>query len=289
MRKLPKLWRSLDRIAGQLAVPAVWEVESGEDFAFLRPHLRPTDMVGALYPCPHRYGYCPRKIVDYGDGEFAALCRDPHESCERVSLTAREALLHELDLASFLQPILRAASIRHEQPKKRGFGTWSLGLSTRRSSMNQPAFLIIAHGTEIFESAVNDLLLDVAGQFLIMAPTNRYRSVRVQERLQARNIGYVCLDEQVGVDENGCFVSVDPVDSADRIPATPVADRKRVVAEFRAKHGCKVAEIHETAGVHEADYYKWLNGTIPDHYSTCVAIEKVLVAGIPKRGKRMLS
>jgi hypothetical protein len=289
MRKLPKLWRSLDRIVGQLAVPAVWEVESGEDFEFLRPHLRPTDMVGALYPCPHRYGYCPRKIVDYGDGEFAALCRVPHESCERVSLTARDALLHELDLAGFLQPILRAASIRHEQPKKRGYGTWSLGLSTRRSSMNQPAFLIIAHGTEIFESAVNDLLLDVAGQFLVMAPTNRYRSVRVQERLQARNIGYVCLDEQVGVDENGCFVSVDPLDSADRIPATPVADRKRVIAEFRAKHGCKVADIHETAGVHEADYYKWLNGSIPDHYSTCVAIEKVLVAGIPKRGKRALS
>ena len=286
MRKLPKLWHSLDRIAGQLAVLAVWEVESGEDFEFLRPHLRPTDMVGALYPCPHRYGYCPRKIVDYGDGEFAALCRDPHESCERVSLTARDALLHELDLAGFLQPILRAASIRHEQPKKRGYGTWSLGLSTRRSSMNQPAFLIIAHGTEIFESAVNDLLLDVAGQFLIMAPTNRYRSVRVQERLQARNIGYVCLDEQVGVDENGGFVSVDPLDSTDRIPATPVADRKRVVTEFRTKHGCKVVEIHEAAGVHEADYYKWLNGSIPDHYSTCVAIEKVLVAGIPKRGKR---
>ena len=289
MRTLPKLWRSLDRIAGQLAVPAVWEVESGEDFEFLRPHLRPTDMVGALYPCPHRYGYCPRKIVDYGDGEFAALCRDPHQSCERVSLTAKDALLHELDLAAFLQPILRAASIRHEPPKKRGFGTWSLGLSTRRSSMNQPAFLIIAHGTEIFESAVNDLLLDVAGQFLIMAPTNRYRSVQVQARLQARNIGYVCLDEQVGVDENGCFVSADPLDSSDRIPATPVADRKRVIAEFRAKHGCKVVEIHEAAGIHEADYYKWLNGSIPDHYSTCIAIEKVLVAGIPNRGKRALS
>lgn len=289
MRRLPKLWRSLDQIAGQLAVPAVWEVESGEDFEFLRPHIRPTDMVGALYPCPHRHGYCPRKIVDYGDGEFAAICRDPYQSCERVSLTAREALLHELDLAGFLQPILRAASIRHEQPKKRCYGTWSLGLSTRRSSINQPAFLIIAHGMEIFESAVNDLLLDVAGQFLILAPTNRYRSVRVQERLQARNIGYVCLEDQVGVDENGCFVSVDPLDSADRISATAVADRKRVVAEFRAKHGCKVAEIHESAGVHEADYYKWLNGSIPDHYSTCVAIEKVLVAGIPKRAKRALS
>jgi hypothetical protein len=289
MRRLPKLWRSLERIAGQLAVPAIWVAESGEDFEFLRAHLQPADIVGALYPCPHRYGCCPRKIVDYGDGEFAALCRDPHQSCERVSLAAREALLHELNLAAFLQPVLRALSIRHEGPKKRGYGTWGLGLSTRRSSQNQPAFLIITHGTEAFESAVNDLLLDVPGQFLIVAPTNHYRSVKVQERLQARNIGYVCLAQQVGVDENGCFVSIDPVDSTDRIPPTPVGERKRVIAEFRIKHQCRVVDIHETAGVHQADYYKWLNGTIPDHYSTCVAIEKVLVAGIPRRGKRALS
>jgi hypothetical protein len=289
MRRLPKLWRSLDRIAGQLAVPAVWEFESGEDFEFLRPHLRPTDMVGVRYPCPHRYGYCPRKIVDYGDGQFAAICRDPHQSCERVPLTAREALLHELDLAAFLQPILRAASIRREEPKKRGHGTWSLGLSTRRSSMNQPAFLVIAHSAVAFESAVNDLLLDVPGQFLIVAPTNRHRRVQIQERLQARNIGYICLEEHVGVDESGCFISVDPVDSTDRIPATPVADRKRVIAEFRAKHQCKVVEIHEAAGIHEADYYKWLNGSIPDHYSTCGAIERVLATGMPKRRPQAFS
>ena len=109
MERLPNLWRTLDRI-GQRAVPATWEAESGEDFGFLRPHLRPTDMVGALHPCPHRYGNCPRRIVDYGDGEFAALCRDQHESCERVPLTAREALVHELDLGSFLQPVLQALS-----------------------------------------------------------------------------------------------------------------------------------------------------------------------------------
>ena len=133
---------------------------------------------------------------------------------------------------------------------------------------------------------MKNLLLDVSGQFLIMAPTNRYRSVRVQERLQARNIGYVCLEEQVGADENGCFVAVEPVDFADRIRATPVANRQRIIAEFKAKHGCRVVEIHEAAGVHESDYYRWLSGSIPDHYSTCVAIEKVLVAGIPKRGRR---
>lgn len=288
MRRLPKLWRSLDRITGQLAVPAVWEAESGEDFEFLRLNLRPTDMVGSLYPCPRRRnGYCPRKIVDYGDGEFAAICRDPHDPCERILLAPREALLHELDLGAFLEPVLRATSIRQEALNKRGFGTWSLGLSARRSSTNQPAFLLISHSKDAFESAVNALLLDVAGQFLILAPTNRFRTVQVQSRLQARNVGYLCLEEQVGVDETGSFISIDPIDPADRIPATPVADRKRVIEEFRAKHRCKVVEIQKAAGVHEADYYKWLNGSIPDHYSTCVAIERVLVSGLPNRARKL--
>ena len=289
MRTLPKLWRSFDRIAGQLAIPATWELEAGEDFKFLRPHLRPTDMVGALYPCPHRYGNCPRKIVDYDDGEFAAICRDHHQSCDRVPLTASEALLYELDLDAFLQPVLRALSIRRDEPQKRGLAIWSLGLSTRRRTMDQPAFLIIAQRAEIFESAVNELLADVASQFLVLVPTHKFRSVQVDMRLRARRSGYLCLEELIGVDESGSFVSVDLLDSADTAPATQVADRKRVVAEFRAKHGCKVAAIHEAAGIHETDYYKWLNGATPDHYSTCIAVEKVLVAGMPKRAPRKSS
>lgn len=149
MRRLRRLWRSLTLIVGQLAIPAVWELESGEDFEFLLPHLRPTDAVGALYPCPHRYGYCPRKIVNYPAGEFAAICRDPYHSCERVALTARETLLHELDLEAFLHAILRATFIRRDRPIRCGHGTWSLGISTRRSSMNQPAFLIITAEAEM--------------------------------------------------------------------------------------------------------------------------------------------
>jgi hypothetical protein len=64
---------------------------------------------------------------------------------------------------------------------------------------------------------------------------------------------------------------------------TPVADRKRVIKQFTTKHRCKVVDIQRTAGVDSSDYYKWLKGAIPDHYSTCIAIEKVLLAGLPKR------
>ena len=78
MRTLSHLWRSLETIPGLLAIPAFWEAYCGPDIDIIRPHLRVTDMEGALYPCPkQRVGYCPRRIVDYGDGEFAALCRDP--------------------------------------------------------------------------------------------------------------------------------------------------------------------------------------------------------------------
>jgi hypothetical protein len=222
MRRLPKLWRSLERITGLLAVPAAWEAECGEDFGFLRPHLRPTEMVGSLYPCPHHFGECPRKIVDYGDGEFAAICRDPYKSCDRIPLSPRDALLHDLDLASFLKPILQVASIRPEAPKPRTPGTWSLGLAGRSSSL-APAFLVVAHSGAAFEASVRDLLLDVSGQFLLVVPTNRYRSAEIQQRIQASSATCLCLEEVVGVDESGAFLLLETAESTTtaRDQATP--------------------------------------------------------------------
>ena len=73
MRTLSHLWRSLEAIPGLLAIPAFWEAHCGPDIDLVRPHLRVTDMEGSLYPCPKPHvGYCPRKIIDYGNGEFAA-------------------------------------------------------------------------------------------------------------------------------------------------------------------------------------------------------------------------
>lgn len=43
--------------------------------------------------------------------------------------------------------------------------------------------------------------------------------------------------------------------------------------------------IQEAAGVDEADYYKWLNGKTPDHYSTCLSIERVLRVDLLPSGR----
>jgi hypothetical protein len=144
--------------------------------------------------------------VDYGDDEFAAICRDPHRSCEGVLLTRREALLHDLDLNGFFQPVLLAAAIRPEPLRERLPGIWTAGLSDRPASRNQPAFLIITPTCTAFDVTIRRLLLEVAGPFVLIAPTNRNRTTTLQEQLQQRNVGYLCLEDQMGIDDGGRFV-----------------------------------------------------------------------------------
>jgi hypothetical protein len=128
-------------------------------------------------------------------------------------------------------------------------------------------------------------MFDVPGPFVILAPTNNHRSVEVQEHLQRRGLAFIALEENVGVSDDGKFVAMDSNAAADEPLPTPVEDRQRVIREFTARHTCKVKDIQLAAGADQADYYKWLHGKIPDHYATCVDIERVLRDGIPKAGK----
>jgi hypothetical protein len=245
-----------------------------------------TDLEGSLYPCPKPHvGYCPRKIVDYGNGEFAAICRDPYEICERVTLTQRDVLLQQLDLASLARVLAGPLGIRWQEPMPRGDGTWGIGVSERRDTRSHPVFLVVLPETSRFVAAVQRLLLNMAGPFVLVAPTKRYRTLEVQEMMQARGIGFLALEDHLLLDEAGRLTAVDPQDSSGETPATPKEDRPRVVKEFTARNRCKVKDIQDAASVDEADYYKWRSGQLPDHYAACRSIEKILHHGLPKRSR----
>jgi hypothetical protein len=142
-------------------------------------------------------------------------------------------------------------------------------------------FLIVLPAAARFRAALERLLFDVPGPFVILAPSNNHRSVEVQEHLQRRGLGFLALEDSVGLSDDGQFVALDANGGSDQILPTPVEDRPRAVKEFTVRHKCKVKDIQEAAGADEADYYKWLRGKIPDHYSTCIAIERVLWGGLP--------
>lgn len=284
MKTLERFWRSLESIHGLLAIPAFWEARCGDGMDLLRPHLRVTDMEGSLYPCPERpIGYCPRRIVDYGDGEYAALCRDPYKLCETVPLTRNDVLLRQLDIASFTRMLAQPLGIRWHAPVSRACGAWAIGLSGRKETRNQPVLLAIFPETDRFVATLRTLLLSLDGPFVLLAPTSRHRTVEVEELLQKRGVAFVPLDEHLLLDDAGRLVSVALPDVSCNVRPTPKEDRRRVVKEFTARNHCKVKGIQEAAGVDEADYYKWLGGKAPDHYSTCVAIENVLHNGLPGR------
>ncbi len=203
MRKLPRLWRALEDIPGLLAVLEVWRQECGEDFTYASPHLQPTDRIGGRYPCPNAFSGCPRRIIDYGDDEFAAVCQDEHRRCERVLMTRREALIHRLDLAGLLEPVLRAAAIRPQSMVQHAPGVWAAGLSEQAHSRNFPVYLLIAHSASSYQTAVERLLLDFQDSFLLLLPTNRFRTVETEARLRDRQIECLCLEDHVLVNERG--------------------------------------------------------------------------------------
>lgn len=280
MRPLSRLWRSLEALPGLAAIPAFWEFHCGADVELLRPHLRVTNLEEGSYPCPRSaWPHCPRRIVDYGNGQYAALCRDPHGLCERIELTRKDVLVHELDLAAFTRALAKLLGIHWQTPEERHDGIFAIGLSTRRETRAQPVFLAILPDSARFRSSVQQLLLGQSGPLVLMTPTNRHHTVEVQELLQRRGVGLATLDEQLAIDDAGQIIATQRPEFAGEIPPTPVPDRKRVVQTFLAQHRCKVKDLQDAAGVDRADYYKWVSGKLPDHYSTSVEIERVLRQG----------
>jgi hypothetical protein len=291
MKDLIRFWRSLEGVHGLHALPAFWELYCDPHFDLIRPHLRPTDMIGGSYPCPYvgRNGHCPRRVVDLEglvDGHFDAICSDPYQLCPDVRLTSKDVVVQTLDIGSFTRMLADVLGIRWQPPERRSGYAWGIGLSKRRKSLNQPVFLVVERGQSDFRSAVLELLASGPGPFVLVAPTDQHRDVSLQEHFERRGISFISLAEQVQLDEEGHLVSVDPIESADDLPPTPVADRQRLMDAFRVKHDCTAPVIADEAEVHIRDLYKWIAGQVKDDSKKSKRIEAVLRRGLPARPSR---
>lgn len=283
MRKLTQLWRAIEKVPGLTDIPAAWEVHCDGEFPLLRPHLRSTDVLGYRYPCPNpRDADCPRAIVDHGDGSFEAVCRHPHKLCADQALSASDVLVHELDLTSLFRPVAQALGLRWQMPAARFPGVWAIGVSARVNSRSQPVFLQVQARRAAFLEGIRRLLVEIDGPFLLVAPTQRFRDVAVQEMIQARGIGFISLEDEIAVDDAGRFVALDPVSSEDDHPVTAPRDRERVLNAFCQKYDCPKTRVADKAGVDPADLYKWVRDELPKKSKKSARIEALLRRGILK-------
>ncbi len=225
MRKLTQLWQALERVPGLCDIPAYWEHHCGADYPLIQPHLRLTDDYGARYPCPHpRDGDCPRRIVDYGDRSFAAICRHPHKLCDDLPLAPKAALVYRLEIDAVVRGIAEVLCLRSQALQVRAHGVWELGLSTSRTTRNHPVFLMVFTRPEDFRSAVCELALTCTTPFVAVAPTGNHMTVELRGVLERRQSGFISMDERVGLSDDGRFVALEITD-ADEIAPTPVEQR----------------------------------------------------------------
>lgn len=144
MRKLSKLWQALECVPGLEALPAEWQRLCGEDFPIIKTHLKPTEVLGASYPCPHPTDSdCPRRLKQYPDGSFWALCRHPHGLCSDLEVPRSEALVHEMDVPGLARQLAEPLRIELQPITLAAAGTWGLGVSTSRSHQGKLVFLLL--------------------------------------------------------------------------------------------------------------------------------------------------
>ena len=287
MRKLTRLWRAIEDTPSLLAVRACWAERCGLDFGNIDQFLSPTGDLSTGYPCPRPTGYhCPRLIIGGGDGKFEAICQDPHKLCADLSLNTRDVVIQELNLDAFMKPILELAGIEHPSVEFRAPGVWSVGLSKSRDSIAQPSFLLLFNNQDDFGRAVQTLLLEVQGRFILIAPTNRHRTSAIQELIQTRAVTFTFLEDRILVDGEGHLVAVDPVTGGDDWRPTPFERRDELIREFRQKNeDCTIKQICYWANVSRGDFNKWKNAKpeVPDTSVKAIRTERLLQLGIKAR------
>jgi hypothetical protein len=276
MRPFTRLWRALESIPGLLEVPAWWEYFCGDEFPLIQPYLLPTNVCGHRYPCPlyPRDAECPRRIIDYGDGEFAAICQHRYQFCERIRLTSKEALIHTLDMAKLAAALARVLKIRPQRIRE-FCGLKEIGVSFSPATRNCPAFLAVVNSVDQLQRFLHELLLSHPTPLLLLAPTSTFLIAEHLRLLDRHKSHFVSLEEAVGVDDDGRFVPLQVVGEDEGLP-TPVADRQAAVDAHHERNGSTDADIYRAARVDKSDFYKWLTGKLSDKSSKSKRIEEVL-------------
>ncbi len=285
MRKLTRFWRAFERIPGLAAIPAYWEHYCGPDYPLIRPFLRATELAGATYPCtkPCIQGCC-REIVDYGDGEIAAVCRHPWYRHPDVPLTLADTLLQRLDIPALTKAIARPLGFRWQSPVEQGHGAWGIGLIGNGYGIEHPVILLVHSEQDRFRSVLHQLLSESLGRFVLLAPTARHKDLHVHETLTRHEIRFHSLEEHIGADDGGQFVAIQPLvrwDSSapDAVPVTPVAERAAKVKAFLAKHALTIKEMLVILGLDYRDFKRWRKGELPDTSLKSKKIESLLHFG----------
>ena len=106
-------WTGLEAVPGLSAVYAEWRERFGDEYASVKPFLRPNGKRASSHPCME-YPGCgwAHQVIEHGPDDIVAVCRC-WRGCSTFRLTRSDIALYELDRTAFDRTISGAFNLEH--------------------------------------------------------------------------------------------------------------------------------------------------------------------------------
>ena len=253
MRRLYRLWPALEALPGLAAVTEEWKDRLADDFNASRDLLRLTNRRAEAYPCPSPGGTgCPRHVVDHGKGGIIAVCGDDPKRCDRLVLTKRDIVIHELDARKLCVAAAVAFGVDPAFDQITGLRrTFRVGDYHPEAGKRFPIFLTIPMDHALLRDVAARLCAATEPAFILLVPTLQFVDVTMTDLLSRRQARFVALADIFEKTASGKLAetgaarallaefhaTVMPGRKAApmRFPAPPGSRWEDIVMEFRAE------------------------------------------------------
>ena len=203
MQSTHDLWLALESVPAQANILPVWQRLLGSDFHIACYFFRPTDRRASRFPCPRHGGDgCPRRVVDYGDGEIIAVCNDEDEGCDDITLSPEDIISHELDRRKMVEVVAKALEIQPAFAPLEGFHrTFMVGEINAGGSRRFSVFLTTPLDADSLLGIMARLLAKLRSPFMLLTYTKNIVSQEMIEMMDQNKSCFMALDEILVWDE----------------------------------------------------------------------------------------
>ena len=165
---MPKIWHSLEAIAGQIAVLKWWRFYLESEFEIARQYLMITPRLACSFPTnDFRHSM---EVVTLPSGNLVAY--DNREQ-ERYELVKSDIALYRFDSRKLLVSIGHLLDCRIDYgPVAGAIAAWSVG-NLPASLGGRPVFFCAPCGSSILLDDTNAIAMQTKGPFLLLTPTSR--------------------------------------------------------------------------------------------------------------------
>lgn len=213
--KQRNLWLALQQLPSSEAVLAEWKILLGTDFTNAQALLHPTIEESLLYPCTNNPSCdCKHEIIHHPD-RMVAACRCEPAECDNIELKPEDIKIYVLDLKKFTKALQDVFGFDASGKGTMAFPAapcaWPVGIYKDK---NAPVYFLTQLSEDEFIRELEGLASAEHSPFILLTPSNRFKTPTIQMILQRQNAVMIPLASALSFKSPGKFTvseSIQPI------------------------------------------------------------------------------